>query len=160
MKKSRFVIVKRININSLKGGVRLRGGKTSRSRKTGTQAKTPPVTIPYLNSDDGARLYAGFFSAPPGYKSDDKGVWVSHREPEVSYVFSGRYRYQLVSPTGQNRKELIVSTGDLVYLAPGTYHRGRVLGRESFTGIEFSPSPNGATRIITEDSKLRKNRGK
>jgi quercetin dioxygenase-like cupin family protein len=92
-----------------------------------------------VGKKDGAPVSVWNFSVTRGPQVDEREMWVSHPDPETVYVLSGRFHYEMVTPDCKSRSEFDVGPGDVLYVAPGTYHRGRSVGAEAYTGIIFTP---------------------
>jgi hypothetical protein len=62
----------------------------------------------------------------------------------------------MVSPDGAIRDEITIKAGDLLFVAPGTYHRGHCVGDEMYEGLVFTGKglDSELESTFTEESRL------
>jgi quercetin dioxygenase-like cupin family protein len=153
LESSDFFILKKLSVTSESDKENTRSGS---SRQKALRVGYGGTLHQRLGRNDGAPVSVWSFSVDPGFKDDDRRVWVSHTEPETVYVTSGRFHYSMVSPDGAIRDEITIKAGDLLFVAPGTYHRGHCVGDEKYEGLVFTGKglDSELESTFTEESRL------
>lgn len=148
---------------------KLSGTSESRKNDRGRSPKEKAARVGYggtlhqrLGRNDGAPVSVWSFSVAPGFRDDDRGVWVSHKEPETVYVTRGKFHYSMISLDGSIRDEITIRAGDVLFVAPGTHHRGHSVGDEKYEGLVFCGKglDSELESTFTDDSRLVGARGR
>ncbi|MEN9676933.1 MAG: hypothetical protein RIS76_2829 [Verrucomicrobiota bacterium] len=96
----------------------------------------PAGELAQLTEDKTAFRYLACLELREG---TERGNHLHRRKQEAFYLMSGVVTLFALDPQGEDRVELPLEAGDLVFIAPGIAHGLRVL--QSGFAVEFSPEP-------------------